>query len=133
MIEANEFELKKSSFKIESLLNLALTQIMLQVNRKGLMLTVEKDPKLPEVICTDESRLEAILLNLLISAVKYTNEGTITIKMFKDKQQTDSICFQVSDTGIGMSHEKLLEVFDTIDEAENKSFLMEQKASKSIF
>lgn len=131
-IEANEFELKKKLFRLESFLNLTLTQIMVQANRKKLALTVEKDPNLPEMIYTDESRLEQILLNLLTNAVKYTSKGSISLKISRDENLLDSLRFQVSDSGIGMSQERLLELFESFDN-ENISTLMEQKATKSIF
>jgi signal transduction histidine kinase len=132
MIESNEFELKKKSFKFEAFLNQTLTQIMVQVNRKGLALIVEKDSCLPDYVNTDESRLEEILLNLLINAIKYTSKGRIKIRITIDKHQQDSICFQISDTGIGMSQDKLFVLFDSSDN-DNIPVLMEKKASIGIF
>lgn len=102
----------------------------MQASRKGLAINYEKDSSLPDIIYADESRLEQILVNLLISAVKYTSKGSITLKISRDPQDPNSIQFTVADTGIGMNRELLQILFEafTID---NKTELLDEKVDQS--
>ena len=83
----------------------------MQANRKGLAINLEKCGNLPEQLFTDESRLQQVLLNLLLNAVKYTPSGNVIIKIAKGREDSRMLMFQVSDTGIGMSHEKKVQLF----------------------
>lgn len=104
----------------------------MQANRKGLAINLEKDFGMPEMLTTDENRLEQILINLLINAVKYTQKGTITLRITRDNQEPSSILFQVADTGIGMTRERKQEIFESFSEESISSFL-EEKVDKSKF
>lgn len=102
----------------------------MQANRKGLAINIEKDLQIPKHLFTDESRLEQILVNLLINAVKYTAKGTITIRIMRDKQQPDNLMFQVADTGIGLSHKRKVELFANFGN-ENRTSVMEKMTNNS--
>lgn len=103
----------------------------MQANRKGLAINLERNLGLSETINSDENRLEQILVNLLINAVKYTAKGSITLIIAKDPNDPDSIVFQIIDTGIGMTREVKQELFESFSDQNNRNF-MEQKADKSI-
>jgi len=110
-IESNEFELKKSHFNLNTFLQNALSLIMIQANRKDLVIDIQKGGNVPEMIYSDESRLSQVLLTLLRNAVKYTSEGAITIKITRENVESPNILFQVIDTGIGIPFEKQVELF----------------------
>lgn len=66
---------------------------------------------------TDKARLQQILINLLINATKFTSQGTITLEL--EKQSEDTALFSVSDTGCGISKEyqnKIFNRFEKLDE-----------------
>lgn len=130
-IEANEFEIKIKEFNLDTFLNDTLSQIMVQTNRKGLALVVQKDQKLSENIKTDRNRLEQVLINLLTNAVNYTSKGTISVRVEHDSSQPDSILFKVSDTGIGMTHEKKIQLFEMFNGDLQKN-IQDQGAQKGI-
>lgn len=89
------------------------TLIIPSLESKGLNFKLQLDPKLSEVI-TDRIKLKRLLLNLLSNAVKFTKKGTISLEInllsIKDKQAKISI--RVSDSGIGISKDKLEKIFD---------------------
>lgn len=75
---------------------------------------------------TDEMRLHQILRNLLSNAFKFTSEGEVALTISKmslahpelKDQETDVIAFSVSDTGIGIAENKLLQIFDAFKQAD---------------
>lgn len=77
-------------------------------------------PEHPIELFTDQMRLRQILLNLISNACKFTHEGTITlcIKPFT-KGGDDWMCFQVQDTGIGMTEEQLKRIFEAFTQADH--------------
>ncbi len=77
---------------------------------KGVKLTVETDPSLPDSIETDPQRLEQILKNLLSNALKFTEKGEVTLRVGRGPR--NQLSFKVSDTGIGIAAEKRRAIFD---------------------
>ena len=68
-------------------------------------------------LTTDSARLQQVLINLLINATKFTTQGTITLELIK--QTEDTALFSVSDTGCGISKEnqnKIFNRFEKLDE-----------------
>ena len=84
-----------------------------QAREKLLDLSLELVGKLPRQIVTDEIRLRQILVNLVSNAVKFTDSGSITIKMRMRGQATRSPCLEISvkDSGIGIPEERLSDIF----------------------
>jgi signal transduction histidine kinase len=70
------------------------------------------------ILCTDEQRLQQVLINLLSNASKFTKNGTITLDFTADPAQ-DHITFSVTDTGRGISPEKRDAVFERFEKLDN--------------
>ena len=71
------------------------------------------------VMRADLTRLRQILFNLLSNAAKFTLNGTVTLDVSREERDgRDTICFSVTDTGIGMSPEQLQKVFDPFTQAD---------------
>ncbi len=90
-----------------------------KTKEKNVSLKTFIDPKLPDYIKADPLRLNQILLNLTDNALKFTNEGEVQVKLTLQKETKDTvqICFQVIDTGIGISEEKISSIFDNYQQA----------------
>ncbi len=86
---------------------------------KGVVLTCEIDPELPERLMGDESRVRQILLNLVSNAVKFTETGSVDLCLRNAaRDDASGIELAVSDTGIGMTPEQLARIFRPFTQAD---------------
>ena len=83
---------------------------------KKLMLTSEIDDKLPEVLNGDGARLQQILLNLVNNSIKFTEHGTVHVKLFSPYRNRWGI--EVSDTGSGIPESEVPFIFETFRQVE---------------
>lgn len=86
-----------------------------QAQNKGLLFEMENSLPANFSIQTDQFKLEGIFQNLISNAIKFTHKGTITLRAKKEEHK---VCFELSDTGIGIpvsKMEKLFKVFETLD------------------
>lgn len=102
--------------------NSSIIQLLEKLNRiyddfakkKGLSFSLRIDPAFPDTIFIDRRRLQQILVNLLDNAIKFTEQGTITLSAGKIKSDSGSgeIFFRIADTGIGINHDKMNDLFE---------------------
>jgi CheY-like chemotaxis protein len=83
---------------------------------RGLAYAIERDPELPEEMETDQQRLEQILRNLLSNAFKFTERGSVTLRLERDGEA--GLRFRVTDTGIGIAPDQQEEIFEAFQQAE---------------
>lgn len=83
---------------------------------KGLRFEIRRDTELPTMIFTDPRRLQQILKNLLSNALKFTEQGSVTLQI--EKASMKRIAFVVSDTGIGIASEKQQSIFAAFQQAD---------------
>ncbi|PLX93184.1 MAG: hypothetical protein C0621_08265 [Desulfuromonas sp.] len=111
-IEAGQLVLDGHPFTLASALKEVGDFFTHVARQKGITLSVEREGSLPEMIFADEHRLRQILLNLLGNAVKFTDEGGVTLKVsLACNLSQEGVRFTVSDTGPGISAEILPAVF----------------------
>ncbi|MBF0589152.1 MAG: response regulator, partial [Magnetococcales bacterium] len=116
-VEAGHMEMEMRPFKLRKGLKSTLEMIRIQAEEKGLTLNLELDPALPKWVMGDGMRLHQVLLNLLGNAVKFTLEGSVTLRAIPESDQKH-IRIEVQDTGIGIPMEKLEEVFEGFVQAD---------------
>ena len=106
-IEAGKMELIVAPYQLSSLLNDINNMTLFKAQDKGLQFIVEADPKLPDELEGDEVRIRQIFTNLLNNAVKYTDKGSVTLKVRFKKQEEGKILLTIIvwDTGIGIKDE----------------------------
>ena len=124
-IEAGKMEIIPVDYEISSLLNDLWTMLRPRAENKGLEFLVEADSAIPHLLHGDEIRLKQIITNLLTNAVKYTEKGSVTLKVSIARQESDKIDLDISvrDTGIGIKQEdieKLFTAFERIEEKRNR-------------
>ena len=95
-----------------------------RIKKKGLDFYIDIDSKLPSVLYGDEKRITQVMINILTNAVKYTNEGSITLTARGESEDGENLKFVISvaDTGIGIRKEDLDDLFDyftRLDENKN--------------
>jgi signal transduction histidine kinase/FixJ family two-component response regulator len=125
-IEAGKLELIPKAINLPSLLQGVVEIFQIPANQKGIELYYQPDANLPPGIEVDEKRLRQVLINLLGNAIKFTDKGSVTLKVDRLSCNTSSIrlSFLVSDTGVGITPEdaiKLFLPFEQVGEQKRKS------------
>lgn len=122
-IEAGQMQLNTQPFKLNSLLESTCSALNVGATEKGLTLKYQIAKEVPEAFIGDDLRLRQILYNLVGNATKFTQSGSIFIKVELDKQYKEEgkarLYFSVKDTGIGIPPEKLSSVFDSFEQTDN--------------
>ncbi|MDW8547757.1 ATP-binding protein [Epilithonimonas ginsengisoli] len=120
-IEAGMMRITKGIFSINGLVNSVETFFVERAKEKGLTISSKIDSSIPDTLNGDATRLTQILVNLIGNAIKFTHQGTINIEIYNKQQNENEVVvgFKVSDTGIGIDKEKLLEVFERFNQGED--------------
>ncbi|RCH56371.1 hypothetical protein DJ568_00485 [Mucilaginibacter hurinus] len=113
-IEAGKLELNKSPVDINQLAQKIKRSFELRARQKNIELKLSTDNNLPQFVLGDQVRISQILNNLIGNAVKFTDRGSVGINIDKTGEgfKQASIKFTITDTGIGISPEKLNVIFD---------------------
>jgi PAS domain S-box-containing protein len=121
-VEAGKFELEESAVKIEAMLGNVASMLREQVEAKGLDLRSEVD-EMPPHLLGDTTRLQQALLNYAINAVKFTETGSVTLRVKRLDETDESVLlrFEVVDTGIGIAPEALGRLFSAFEQADNST------------
>jgi len=119
-LEAGKFTIENSPFELTTLVESIINLIRPQAAEKGLLLNYLIEPSEDRVVIGDPDRIRQVLLNLVWNAVKFTDAGTIDLRIHAlDENQ---VRFAVTDTGIGIAEDKignLFADFSTLDEQRN--------------
>ena len=92
--------------------------LQLGIQEKGLQLISQYDDNVPNYVFIDAQRVNQIILNLLQNALKFTNDGSITLTVSYDGR-CNKLMFKVRDSGIGISEkdkDKLFTMFGKIEQ-----------------
>ncbi|MBX2880909.1 MAG: hybrid sensor histidine kinase/response regulator, partial [Granulosicoccus sp.] len=120
-IEADKIELSPEPIELQSLLTdiIATTEPLALRNKNSLQLQTDD---IPDLIYADSTRLRQIILNLLANACKFTENGSVVLKVERaPTENRNLIRFTVADTGIGISKEKCLSLFDEFSQADSST------------
>lgn len=120
-LEAGQLAITTDIFSLADLANNLLALLEGLASEKGLLLTVHIDDRLPAMLLGDVSRIRQILLNLLSNAIKFTTVGIVKLQITRSSQTGNSaiVCFQVIDSGIGMSPETAHQIFVPFSQGQN--------------
>ena len=124
-IEDGKMTLVPVEFDVAELINNLVNTISERARLKGLEFIVEVDETIPSKLCGDDVRISQIVMNLLTNAVKYTESGSVTLRVMNNGTAGGdaNLRFEVADTGIGIKDEdlsKLYESFKRIEEKRNR-------------
>ena len=114
-MDAGKLHVDSIPFELIASVNDVLNFVRESAKTKGLNLTVEYDPKLPDWVMGDPLRLRQTLINLLGNAIKFTGQGEVRLTVHADNGQ---IRFAVIDTGIGMNNEEITRLFNAFEQAD---------------
>jgi PAS domain S-box-containing protein len=116
-IEAGKMTVEQVAMKPAQAAEEVLALIAVKAQAKGLALRAEVDGACPERIVCDPIRLRQILVNLVGNAVKFTDAGSVSLRVVPEAE-TGCIRFEVHDTGIGLTGEELRRVFGAFEQAD---------------
>jgi len=113
-IESGQLEIVNGKYYLADIIHDEKLLLDTRIGEKPIDIQIEVDTKIPNVLFGDEIRMKQILTNLLSNAAKYTEKGTITLKVFFQwiNSEKISLCFQIKDTGKGIREEDLPTLFD---------------------
>lgn len=119
-LEVGKLNLENIRFDLRQSVEDALELLAEAAHRKHLELAYFIAPDVPQFVYGDPTRLRQILTNLVNNAIKFTNEGDISVyvKCEADENQSHSLRFEVTDTGIGIDAKAQETVFDSYSQAE---------------
>ncbi|MDD6570871.1 MAG: ATP-binding protein [Thermoflexaceae bacterium] len=124
-IDSGKLEIITAEYDLSSLIHDTISMISHRAKTKELDLNLSLDENLPSRLKGDDVRIRQVLINILNNAVKYTNEGGVTLFVSGDRKEDKMILhFRVTDTGIGIKEEdlpKLFEEFSRIEEDRNRN------------
>jgi PAS domain S-box-containing protein len=117
-IEAGQTGLRSEPLSIEQLTEEVAGLLSIQALAKGVNLKVELDPLAPPLVAGDVARLRQVLLNLVANAVKFTDDGAVTVRT-RYAPGTQRLRVEVSDTGPGIAPDAVARLFERFSQAED--------------
>jgi PAS domain S-box-containing protein len=141
-VEAGKLELEEAPFDVRDLAHQATSVVSAQAERKGLALACVVGHDVPPAAVGDAARLRQVLLNLLANAVKFTEAGSVTLrvrrsecKVQNEREKTEeressssiphsALCtlrFEVIDTGVGIPADRLAVIFEPFAQADSST------------
>ncbi len=119
-IEAGRIDLEQRPFMLEPVIRSIVASFESLINHEQVRLQTVIDENLPHCVVGDETRLRQILFNLIGNAIKFTENGVITVRLSAteaDEGKT-TLVFAVQDTGIGISSLKIERLFEPFVQAD---------------
>ncbi len=127
-IEAGKFIIEEAEFSVEQMLDRVASLVWAKVDAKGIELVLDAERGVPLRLIGDELRISQILINLAENAVKFTDQGTVTIRARCAENPLDQIntscinlILEVEDTGIGIEPAVLTELFHPFTQADSST------------
>lgn len=128
-IENGKMEIVSAPYNVKSQISYVMNSISERARAKDLELVLDVDPSIPTELYGDNTRINEVIMNLLTNAVKYTEQGTVTLTIKGKERKEDPekqilLYVEVKDTGIGIKEEdmkRLFESFERLDVQRNRN------------
>ncbi len=115
-IEAGKMDVSMEDLNVKQLLQSIYHIYKAQALQKDLKFSYEWTPQLPTMIRCDRSKLNQILVNLTINAIKFSPSGQSVC--LRASQENDQLVFKVVDTGVGIPHDKQAQIFEMFEQVD---------------
>ncbi|MBS1488454.1 MAG: response regulator [Bacteroidetes bacterium] len=119
-IESGKLKFEQIGFNLNDLLKSLIDTFSFQASEKGIRLHYELQPEVNRIFIGDPVRLNQILLNLIGNAIKFTQQGSISLscRLLQQKNKKYILSFEVADSGIGIPQGKLSTIFESFSQAD---------------
>ena len=125
-IEAGKTTLNLKDFDLYQLLDDLEDMLHLRAMDAGLELIFDRSENLPRYLHTDDLKLRQVLMNLLGNAIKFTPQGEVVLRLeamanetLKNQAQSYTLNFTISDTGVGIAPDELVNLFEAFSQTES--------------
>ncbi len=127
-LESGTFALELQEFSLPAELTHFVETVGLQARQKGLTFHYEEDPEIADIVDGDRRRLRQVLFNLLGNAIKFTEKGKVSFRVYEFNEldeletqklknsKTQKLRFEVEDTGIGIPPEQIELIFQPFEQ-----------------
>lgn len=115
-LEKGMLELESLDFSMSELVDSVISTLWLQARKKGLNLQLEVNDEVTGYFFGSANRIRQVLINLMGNAIKFTDNGSVTLKVNATDQNT--IHFDIIDTGIGIAEDRLEAIFEPFTQAD---------------
>lgn len=115
-IEAGRLTLQRDEVNLKAILQQLIDMFQMKAAQKNIEFIYEPCSNLPDYVATDKQRFRQILINLISNAIKYTERGSVTLKITYRNQVAN---FSVIDTGIGISEQDRESIFKPFEQVRN--------------
>jgi len=124
-IEAGKFKINRAATDVVMICHAVINLLRIRAKEKNLELITEFEEDVPKNIMADSLRLNQILMNLIGNAIKFTTQGSVTLKVevLNRKGNSAQVMFSVTDTGIGIAKDKIDKIFETFEQADDQTTL----------
>lgn len=119
-LEAEQVEFRPRSVELRPLVEDSLAMFIPEANKKGVTLGLEIDGPVPPYVSVDSDRLRQILLNLIGNGVKFTEMGSVTVRLAY-LAPLGQVRVEVSDTGVGMDESQRSHLFKRFSQVDGSS------------
>lgn len=118
-IESGKIQLEHAEFDFPLLIHNINVLFQAKAQEKAIDFHVNIANRIDRYLQGDPGRLSQVLNNLISNAIKFTNDGLVMLRIFIESENDNSIelCFEVSDTGVGIPQDKLEAIFETFTQA----------------
>lgn len=118
-LQSGKIELEEEAYSISSTINDVINMTMARKSEKNIELVVDCDARIPNALLGDEKKLRRIIMKLVDNAIKFTEEGCVSIKVGCRKESYGiNLLVTIKDTGIGMDEASLEKLFTRFGQAD---------------
>ncbi len=121
-VEAGHMSLEQVDYSLREIVDSAVSTLTLEAHEKELELVSFVDPRLPDWVFGDPTRLRQILINLIGNAVKFTEEGEVLLRAeLESAEDAIRLHYSIADTGVGIPEEKIDKIFESFTQADGST------------
>jgi signal transduction histidine kinase/CheY-like chemotaxis protein len=122
-IEAGRLDLESIEFQLQDGIATSIGMLAVRAQQKGLLLSCNIHPEVPDSVVGDLNRLRQIIVNLIGNAIKFTESGAVGLSVGVDSRTPVALQlhFVVSDTGVGIALEKQKLIFEAFSQADGST------------
>ena len=122
-VESGKMDFERLPFRINTSLSAMLHIFETKIREKNLKLIRKFDSKIPDILVGDPIRLHQVIINLVSNAVKFTNNGeiTVSVQLISEDEESVKVEFIITDTGVGIPESKIDKIFENFQQASSNT------------